>query len=206
MGGRVLSLSKKGMEHHDRNYWDSRWERGETQWDIGYASPALTEFTERHIGKEARILIPGCGNAYEAEYLHRAGYTNLYIVDLSALPSENIRARYPEFPANHCLVLNFFDLEEKYDLVLEQTFFCALHPSQREAYVRKMHDLLNPGGCLAGVLFNAPMNPDKPPYGGNEAEYRRLFSRYFDIKRMEPCVNSIEPRAGKELFIELYRL
>jgi SAM-dependent methyltransferase len=194
------------MSYHDRDFWNSRWEKGETQWDIGYASPALVEFTENNIPKDARILIPGCGNAYEAEYLHRAGYTNLYIADLSPLPFENLLQRYPKFPENHCLTVNFFEISDSFDLVLEQTFFCALHPTERSSYVEQMYKILKPGGCLAGLLFNAEMNTDRPPYGGNETEYRKLFSNYFEIRRMEPCMNSIPPRADKEVFIELYRL
>ena len=31
--------------------------------------------------KAAKILIPGAGNAYETEYLHQNGFTNVHILD-----------------------------------------------------------------------------------------------------------------------------
>ena len=49
---------------------------------------------------------------------------------------------------------NFFYHQGKYDLILEQTFFCALDPSLREKYVEKCYDLLNDDGKIAGVFFN----------------------------------------------------
>ena len=88
-----------------------------------------------------------------------------------------------------------------YDLVLEQTFFCALDPSRRGEYVRHMHSLIRPGGHLAGVLFNRSFDREGPPFGGSEAEYRELFAPYFDFKTLQPCYNSHPARQGAELFI-----
>jgi hypothetical protein len=84
-------------------------------------------------------------------------------------------------------------------LILEQTFFCALHPGLRSAYVEKMHELLLPGGLLRGVLFASAMNSDRPPFGGSEAEYRNLFSLVFAKVEFEFCTTSIEVRLGNEL-------
>ena len=83
---------------------------------------------------------------------------------------------------------------------MEQTFFCALHPSLRERYVLKMHDLLVPEGKLMGLLFKIPLNTDGPPFGGNEQEYRNLFEGKLAIQKMETAYNSIKPREGNELF------
>jgi hypothetical protein len=83
---------------------------------------------------------------------------------------------------------------------LEQTFFCALLPEIRKKYVSKMHQLLKPEGKLVGLLFNIPLNDNKPPFGGNESEYRSLFEEKFKIEKMETAYNSIPPRAGSELF------
>lgn len=104
---------------------------------------------------------------------------------------------------NTCFISIFFKLENRFDLILEQTFFCALDPKLRRDYVNQMANLLTPEGRLIGLLFNIPLNTDHPPFGGNEEEYRKLFSSIFEIEIMETAYNSIPPRAGNELFIKL---
>ena len=68
-----------------------------------------------------------------------------------------------------------------------------------------MHALLKPGGKLVGLLFNDKLNEDKPPFGGNAAEYRTYFELYFDTRTFDLCHNSIAPRAGRELFMVLQK-
>ena len=53
----------------DVAFWNNRWATGQTGWDIGYASPAITTYLQQYENKNAAILIPGCGNAHEAEFL-----------------------------------------------------------------------------------------------------------------------------------------
>ena len=191
------------MNNWDENYWQERWEEGQTGWDIGYASPALTEYAKGFDNKNLRILIPGCGNAYEAEELYKAGYKNTFVVDLAHAAFESFKERCPAFPDENMILGNFFDLNDHYDLILEQTFFCALDPSLRHAYAKKMHELLVPGGTLAGVLFDDLLFTDHPPFGGTKNEYLTYFEDLFEIKTFETARNSIEPRKGRELFIEL---
>ena len=68
-----------------------------------------------------------------------------------------------------------------------------------------MHALLKTKGKLIGLLFNVPLNKDKPPFGGNKKEYITYFEPYFNIKIMEPCYNSYSNRRGKEMFVQLIR-
>ena len=65
---------------------------------------------------------------------------------------------------------------------------------------KKMHELLNPGGKIAGLLFNFPLTEKGPPFGGSIEEYKSLFSGAFKLKILEKAYNSIKPRANKELF------
>ena len=55
-------------------------------WDIGYPSTPLKEYIDQLKDKSITILIPGCGNAYEAAYLFERGFKQVTLVDLSALP------------------------------------------------------------------------------------------------------------------------
>lgn len=187
----------------DEIFWNDKYISGQMGWDIGYVSTPLKEYIDQLPDKNIRILIPGGGNSHEAEYLYRQGFKNVEVVDISAIPLRNFKKRVPLFPEQNLLHQDFFELNGQYDLILEQTFFCALDPSLREDYVRQMLRLLKSSGKLVGLLFNIPLNDDKPPYGGNLEEYRALFSKYFKIEKMEPAYNSIPPRAGNEVFISL---
>ena len=188
---------------HDKSFWENLYKTKDTGWDIGYASTPLVEYIDQIHDKKKHILIPGAGNAYEAEYLHKLGYQNVFILDISEQPLTNFLERVPTFPKDNLIQQNFFDHIGVYDLILEQTFFCALNKELRPNYVKKMHELLCDSGQLVGLLFNAPMNEDKPPYGGNRALYLELFSPYFEVLLMETDHNSIQPRSDKELFFKM---
>lgn len=186
------------------DYWTGRWQTGETQWDIGYPSTPLKTYIDQLEDKSLRILVPGAGNAYEGIYLLEKGFSNTVIIDISPEPIAQIRKKYPSIKEHQLVLGDFFELKGTFDLILEQTFFCALHPSLRNRYVEKCHQLLADKGCLAGVLFDAPLNKDFPPYGGTAAEYLPLFEPYFD-GTLEKCYNSIKPRAGRELFMHFVK-
>lgn len=194
------------MELLNEEYWDDRYQSGETGWDIGYANPAIVEYFSDE-DKDLKILIPGCGNAYEGEELFKQGFHNLTLLDYAASSKGNFLNRVPEFSADQFLVGNFFDLNktEQFDVIVEQTFFCALNPGLRSEYVTKMKSLLKPGGKLIGVLFNIPLFEDHPPFGGNKEEYEQLFSPHFEIKQLVPSVKSIPARRENELFIEFIK-
>ena len=184
-----------------KEYWTSRYTENDTGWDLGEISTPLKEYIDQLTDKSISILIPGAGNSYEAEYLFKNGFKNVTIIDLSEEPLKNIQKRIPDFPKENLIVGDFFEHHNHYDLILEQTFFCAINPSLRQAYAKKMHELLNNKGKLVGVLFNDVLNTDKPPFGGNKEEYISYFNPYFHFKTFDSCYNSIKPRANRELFI-----
>lgn len=190
----------------DATYWENRYQSGQTGWDLGDPSPPLKEYFDTLKNRELKILIPGCGNAYEGEYLHRKGFSNVYILDFAAGPLAAFKERNQGFPAAHLIQEDFFKHKGQYDLIIEQTFFCALDPALRPSYVSHILNLLKPSGILAGVLFNCSFEQEGPPFGGTEKEYRHSFDKSFIIEKMEACRNSIPPRAGKELFITLVKV
>jgi transcriptional antiterminator Rof (Rho-off) len=191
----------------DRNFWEARYHTGETGWDLGAPSTPLKEYIDQLTDKDLKILIPGGGRAWEAEYAHRQGFREVYVIDLTDAPFKDLLSRCPDFPKEHLIVGDFFQHEGQYDRILEQTFFCALDPAWRERYVAHMKKLLKPatagrpGGKLVGVLFNDALNTDRPPFGGFKADYELLFRRHFANVSMELCHNSIKPRAGREIWL-----
>jgi len=187
-----------------QNLWSQRYIDQRTGWDIGYPSTPLKTYFDQLTDKELKILLPGAGNAYEAEYLFQAGFKQVFILDISAQPLTAFKQRVPNFPASHLLQANFFEHTGQYDLIVEQTFFCSFPPTttNRRNYAQKMEELLRANGKLVGLWFNIPLTGDmvKRPFGGNKTEYLSYLSPYFDALTFEEAYNSIPPRAGNELF------
>lgn len=186
----------------EKLFWENRYENKETGWDIGYCSPPLRAIFEELDNRALKILIPGAGNAHEAKWLHRNGFTNVFVLDFAEQPVSLFEQSLPDFPKDHILLEDFFAHQGNYDLIIEQTFFCAIPPTWREKYAQKMSELLNPLGELRGVFFNREFE-NGPPFGGNSSDYLALFSTYFQCVEFEPCPFSIEPRSGNEIFARL---
>ena len=188
----------------EEKYWTLRYQEARTGWDIGYPSTPLKAYIDQLEDKTLQVLIPGAGNAYEAEYLWQQGFQNTHVLDVSPAPLDAFRQRNPHFPKQQLLLGDFFKHRGQYDLILEQTFFCSFIPTDenRYAYAEKMHGLLKPSGKLVGVWFDIPLTGDleKRPFGGNQALYEMYLTKYLTKHRFERCYNSIPPRQGNELF------
>ncbi len=186
----------------NKAYWQGRYRDRHTGWDLGGVSPPIAAYADQLESKDLSILIPGAGHGYEAEYLWQQGHRDLTVLDIAPLPLKRLRERLPEdFPGDRLVEEDFFQFHGgPFDLILEHTFFCALPPAQRPAYVQKMARLLRPGATLAGLLFDFPLTADGPPFGGSREEYAALFRDAFDQRVLERARNSIPTRAGRELF------
>ena len=184
-----------------QSYWDSQYKSHTTGWDLGAVSPPLRSYFEKVENKNLTILIPGCGNSHEAEFLLKEGFTNITVIDIAPTLVAILQEKFKNNSSLKIVLGDFFDHQEKYDIIVEQTFFCALPPTMRQRYVKKTHSLLNSNGLLIGLLFNRSFEKS-PPFGGNKTEYERLFSKAFTFLKLENCVNSAAPRANSELWIE----
>jgi hypothetical protein len=197
-------MSKIKNTSSEEKFWSQRYQEAKTGWDIGYPSTPIREYIDQLKNKQLKILIPGAGNAYEAEYLFQQGFQQVYVLDIAQAPLDAFAKRNPDFPKDHLLCGNFFEQEEQYDLVLEQTFFCSFPPipDNRFLYAEKMAALLNPNGKLVGLWFDFPLTGDlvKRPFGGTKKEYLSYFDPYFEVLTFEKAYNSIKPRMGNELF------
>ncbi len=186
-------------------FWDNQYKASTTGWDMGEVSPPLKKYIDQLRDKNIRILIPGCGNTYEAEYLLEKGFTNVTVVDIAPTLINKLKEKFKNNPHITILLADFFELKGEYNLILEQTFFCALNPELRNAYCNKTHSLLAKNGKLAGVLFNKIFEKDGPPFGGTKESYELLFKNKFEFVVFENCYNSHPKRQDSELFIILKR-
>ena len=186
-------------------YWEERYQNQLTGWDIGTVSSPLKNYIDQLTDRNTKILIPGAGYGHEAAYLFEKGFKNVYVCDYAQSALDQFQTKHPAFPSEQLIASDFFTLENQFDLIIEQTFFCAIDPSLRSSYAEKMASLLSVKGKLVGVLFNRSFEGG-PPFGGCQEEYMGYFAPYFNIKTMEDCYNSIPQRAGSELFMILEKV
>lgn len=192
-------MSENSLE----NYWTNRYHDNMTGWDIGFPSTPLKEYFDQLENKDLKILIPGAGNAYEAEYLFENGFKNVHVLDISEIPLRALKGRVPSFPDSHLHQENFFEHNEQYELIVEQTFFCSFEPTKenRSNYGSQINKLLVPSGKLVGLWFKHKLvDNGKRPFGGTKEEYLSYLRSYFEVQTFEECYNSIKPRSGNELF------
>lgn len=188
----------------DQEYWETKYKTNATGWDLGKVSPPIKHYIDALEDKNISILIPGCGNSYEAEYLLSQDFTNITLIDIAPTLVSKLRDKFKNYPNIKIILGDFFEHKGEYDLVIEQTFFCALPPVMREKYVVEIHKILKDNGLLIGLLFDRTFESG-PPFGGSQAEYELLFKKYFNFLQMDLCQISIKQRANSELFIEFQK-
>ena len=86
------------MNIKEQSYWTNRYKEKLTGWDIGYPSTPIKTYIDQLKDKNLKILIPGAGNGYEAEYIYKNDFENIYVLDISELPLSSFKQRNPEFP------------------------------------------------------------------------------------------------------------
>jgi hypothetical protein len=190
---------------HDRNYWEERYLNKATGWDLGHVSRPLKEIIDGIENKKCRILIPGAGNSFEAEYLLKRGFSKVTVLDIAAAPLVQLKKRLKKKGGIQIVQEDFFHHVGTYDLILEQTFLCTLESRFRENYMNKSYELLEKDGYIKGVLFDFESQINEPPYTATRKEYIDLFQKRFEIVKIEKCLISEHSRKGKELIIKIKR-
>jgi len=207
MSEEFICCSNGNEQILDAQYWNSQYISNTTGWDLGKPSPPLVDFFKTIENKDVRILIPGCGNAYEAKYLVNAGFSNITLIDISTDLVKKLQEKFAENTSVKVVLGDFFELEGTFDLIVEQTFFCALQPFMRSKYVQKMRNLLSENGQLVGLLFNRNFEKQGPPFGGNTTEYMQVFKQNgLNMFEVESCKNSVAPRANSEIFFKAMKI
>jgi len=67
------------MSTQKKDFWELRYVHNEIAWDIGEVSTPIKVYINQLVNKKLKILIPGAGNSYEAEYLFNNGEVNAFI-------------------------------------------------------------------------------------------------------------------------------
>ncbi|MDD5296942.1 MAG: methyltransferase domain-containing protein [Rhodocyclaceae bacterium] len=178
------------------DFWDKRFAARTTPWDAGGVPADLMAFASTVPGAP-RVLIPGCGSAWEARWLMERGW-RVTALDFSAAAMEVAREVLGDHGA--CLLhadFFHFDAGEGYDILYERAFKCALPRKMWQDYARRCAVLLPPGGLLAGFFFFRD-DPKGPPFGTSPEALRELLSPWFECLEDRPAAESIAVFSGFE--------
>lgn len=186
-------------------FWDERFGAEFTPWDARGVPAGFLRWLEAaglHAG--ARVLIPGCGSAYEAATLASRG-CEVLAIDYSRAAIDQARRVLPSAIADRVLrQADFFAFAAApFDCIYERAFFAALPPRLWPAWAQRCAQLLRPGGVLAGFFFidAAVAEPRRgPPFAATAAEIETLLGSAFDrVQALEvPAAESTPVFAGRE--------
>ena len=177
-------------------FWSARYREGFTPWDAGGVPPALEAFV-RDKRAPLRVLVPGCGSAYEVRVFDAAGH-DVLAIDFSASALERASAILGSL-SHRLRQADFFadDLGAPFDLVYERAFLCALPRPLWTRWAARVAELLPPGGRLAGFFF-ASEEPRGPPFGLKRGELEGLLAQAFERVDDRAVADSIPVFAGRE--------
>jgi SAM-dependent methyltransferase len=194
--------------------WEEHWESGHTPWDAGASSPILTSLLEHwpvqaESRPEGRALVTGCGAGYDVFTLAKSHYAALGI-DIASGVTPRFEALLRKSglteEAAQLRIVDFFTADQgslggRFDLIWDYTFYCAIDPSLRAGWAKKMHSLLARDGRLVMLIF--PVNPQAPrdqgpPYPLDPEEVTQALADSFERLTLEPVKTSHPGREGKE--------
>lgn len=172
------------------DFWEERFTAQRTPWESADGvPPRLARFLASH-RTGGRALIPGCGSGREVAAFARAGF-DVTAIDFAPAAIALARTHAPAELADRILLGDFFTHDfahASFDCIYERTFFCAIMPDQRPAYLARMARLLAPGGALLGFFYLGEED-DGPPFALHAADHDALFPPHFELVTDEPVAD-----------------
>lgn len=184
--------------------WAQRYATRDTPWDLGDAHPEIVARIAAGLvpasASSARAWVPGCGRGHDALALARAGW-RVSAMDFADATQGDLNLRLAEFGGRFLLgdVLESA-LEERFDLVLDHTFFCALDPRLRARWGAAIGRSLAPAGRVCALVFpvGKPASEGGPPYGCSTQDLQAALGPEFRAQLDEPCLHRAQKRSWAE--------
>ena len=200
-----MAEKKIGYTQED---WQRHYDEGDLGWDLGQVAPPFIKLYESNTIVPGKTLVPGCGRGHEVIYLAENGF-EVTAVDYSSGAVNHLNSTVQEHKLK-CKVLHmdFFGIDSAhngiYDLLIEQTFFCAISPERRPSYVSTVARVLKQGGMLAGLFYHTG-EEGGPPFNTTREDILKHFSGSFEIQQLSKSEDSAEQRKNKEWLVILVK-
>jgi SAM-dependent methyltransferase len=178
-------------------FWDTRYRDGVTPWDAGRVPPRLARWLAAQ-PTARRVLVPGCGSGYEVRAFAEHG-DDVLGIDFSDAAIDAARCTLGKL-AERVRKADFFTLDAPpFEVVYERTFLCALPPRSRMRWARRIAELAQAGGFLAGFFYYGE-GERGPPFGITAPELHALLDPAFALLEdgAVPAAQSVPVLAGKE--------
>jgi SAM-dependent methyltransferase len=192
-------------------FWNERFAAGITPWDQGGVPPALLRFVAARDHARLRVLIPGCGSAYEAAWLDELGF-DVTAIDYAQAALDRARSVLPSPVAARVLRhADFFSFAaEPFDWIYERAFLPALPPALWPRWAARLPTLLAADGELVGLFFidtELPQHRRGPPFVTTRAEVDSLLGAAFECLEDAPVppADSLPVFAGRERWMRWRR-
>ena len=183
-------------------HWEDRYQSGDMPWEKGAPAPGLVDFLAAHPElPRGAVCVPGCGTGHDAREWAKAGF-NTFGFDIAPSAIALSQAKTQAAGLRATFQLGDFLRDEppfQFDWLFEHTLFCAINPSERDAYVRALLRWLKPTGVYLAVNYLIP-DKDGPPFGTTRDELWQRFSPHFDLVE-EWVPRSYPNRTGLELML-----
>jgi SAM-dependent methyltransferase len=176
-----------------RDGWAALWREKLTLWDLAgptavLAAEAEAALASGRLARDAAVLVPGCGAAYDVRALSDMGFARVVGADVAEEAVARARAVVGDAPRAELHCGDFFSdggplAPARFDFIFDYTFFCALPPAMRAAWGARTAALLAPRGKLLTLAF--PVAPDAvaadagapgPPFPVSVAEYEKALA------------------------------
>lgn len=206
------------------DFWQDKFETGQTPWDRRKVSTQLIEWLNRAVISavppdriQGPVLVPGCGSGYEVIELARRGFD---VIGIDYAPAAIHRA-------NQQLIMLTHEQRRRVQLVqadllgwqpslaagavYEQTCLCAMHPDYWLAYAAQMMRWMQPGGRLMALFAQtlksgaAEGQIQGPPYHCDIHAMRALFPEVYWDWPKPPYAKVDHPMGMYELAVVLRR-
>ncbi|KAJ7561300.1 hypothetical protein O6H91_03G022900 [Diphasiastrum complanatum] len=186
--------------------WEHLWKEGVTPWDVKGVTPVISHLLQENKIREGLALVPGCGSGYDVVAM--ASPTRRVIgLDISKTVVELARERAALSPNSEFIEIqnaDFFTYAPpvKFDVIFDYTFFCAMKPSLRPEWAKKMAELLASDGELITLMFPVGDYEGGPPYAVSLEAYMKVLQPWaFKVLSVDDNIPSVPPRKGFESLV-----
>ena len=192
-------------------FWNDCYINKNIGWDLGGVTPVFKNWCD-HLTQTSNILIPGAGNGYDPIYFATKGH-KVTAVDFSIEAIKNMKklAKLKNAKLN---ILNedIFNLDKsflnKFDYIVEYTFYCAIDRKKRKDYINLINKFLKKDGELIGLFLPILKKESDggPPFSVNINKLIKDFSPSFDLIESKKHPLSIKSRMHNEHYLQFKKI